>query len=93
VIFDGEGTLIPESDPDHRVTVPFGALYRACSKVGLLARLNLYDGGQTVIVNADHLVIVHVSRDWGDDQTATEAAAEWLLNHNWLKLEHFEGGS
>jgi len=73
-------------------TVSFATLRQACVAKGLHARLNIFDGGESVEVrdNAMGRMVAMASAEYGDGQTATQQVAQWLVEHGYLSMQDFE---
>lgn len=70
--------------------VPWGALYQVCADNGLTARLHQHDSGQTVTISSGTKELCRVSAEWGDPYTASDLAAQWLIDKNKLQPVAFE---
>lgn len=81
---------MPDTD---KIVIPFGALYNACAKKNMRARLYIFDGGETVEVSdlAMGRQIARTTSMHGDAASASEQAAKWLMEHKYLTLFDFEG--
>jgi len=75
------------------IVIPFGNLRNACAKHQLKARLYLFDGGETVEITDEPMgrQIARITAEHGDPGTASEQAAKWLMEHNYLTVFDFEG--
>jgi hypothetical protein len=65
--------------------LPFGALYRACRKNDLTARLNLFEGGSSVLIKDGNRTVVYIARQNDDLETAPEATATWLIQNGFIQ--------
>ena len=77
----------------HRMYVPFGALYIACLRRNMTATLQIFDGGETVTVKdiATGKQICRITREYGTNENAAAAVANWLVDNDYLVLLDFEG--
>jgi hypothetical protein len=70
----------------------FAQLYAACSKVGLKARLYLFDGGQTVeITDARGTQLIRDTEMWGDPIAVTDRVAKTLMERDLVTVFDFVG--
>lgn len=76
----------------HRMYVPFHALRNACYLRHLSATLQIFDGGETVTIkNIDSgKQILRITREYGQSENACAAAANWLIENNYLVHLDFE---
>jgi hypothetical protein len=79
---------------NRAIVIPYGALRNACLKHQLTARLYIFDGGETVEITDDANGGTQLLRETalhGDDHSASEGAAKWLMENGYLTMFDFEG--
>lgn len=78
----------------HNARISFKQLRNACVENGLIVSLHIFEGGETVVVRkqANSEQIVRITRQDGDDETASAAAAHWLIERKYLTLDNFKEG-
>lgn len=70
----------------------FQQVRTAAAMHNIKARLYLFDDGQTIeLTDATGRQIARITALWGDDYTAPEMAAKWLMEHTTTTVFDFVG--
>jgi hypothetical protein len=76
----------------HPQYLAFSALYSACLARKMHAKLQIFDGGETInITDVNGRNIVRVSREYGQPQNAAAAAWQYLLENDYISSGDIEG--
>jgi hypothetical protein len=80
----------PEMRQAHYAHLGFKQLHAVCEKHGMRAQLHIFEGGETVVISKLTAALVRMTRQDGDDETASAAAAHWLIERKYLTPEDLE---
>lgn len=79
-----------EPKPSKVIATTYGNLRNACIKRGYNIRMQVFDGGQTIILNIGHIAHSFTS-EYGDKVDAANQAAAYMLKVGHLVEADFEG--
>ena len=69
----------------HPAHIPFKALRDACINRGMSVRMQIFEGGETVIVrDSSNKDLLSVTREYGDSENACAAAMQWLIENDYI---------
>ena len=70
----------------------FADVRTAAARHNIKARLYLFDGGETVeLTNVHGVQLARVTSQWGDEASAPELAALWLMENTTTSVFDFVG--
>lgn len=72
--------------------IAFGNLRDTAAKHSVRARLNIFDGGESVeLTDPFGKQLCRVTGLYGDEHTAVELAGLWLIEHGYVTMDDFNG--
>lgn len=73
------------NDQAHPAYVTFKELRDACISRGMSVRMQIFEGGETVVVrDTANKDLLNVTREYGGTENAAAAAMHWLIENDYI---------